>query len=236
LIILFCLRLWNIFYIQNVLLNYWQVSFERFSLELLLLQWVLGLGVLWVILYLIYQYYWSLKWLNELIYLEFIWTVLPGVILVWLGLPRLKLLYQHEALVREMGTCRLALKIVGHQWYWRYDLNQIGVNFDSFIDKEITNSYFNGGVDLNLVLPFGLRVLTLVTREDVLHAFALPPIYIKVDATPARLNSSLLDCGVPSKIFGTCSELCGIEHSSIPIVVEFASLISFLNWVKTILI
>jgi len=214
------------------LLDYLNVSFERFSLELLLLQWFLGFGVLRTVLYIGYQKLWSLKWFNEMIYLEFIWTVLPGVVLVWLGLPSLKLLYQHESLVEGFGGYLLSLKVVGHQWYWSYDLRQFNLEFDSFMRKIFNNSYYRGDVDNCLVLPFLTNILTMVTREDVLHAYALPPLYIKVDATPSRLNSTSLYSIFPSEIFGTCSELCGIEHSSMPIAVQFVSLYSFLNWVS----
>lgn len=202
-------------------------------MELLLLQWVLGLGVFWVIMYITYQSSWSLKWVNEIMHLEFIWTVLPGLILVWLGLPSLKLLYQHEALAEGVDQYVLSVKVVGHQWYWSYDFRQFNLEFDSFINKSDDVSYYGGQVDNLLVLPFSVRVLALITREDVLHAYALPPLYIKVDATPARLNRAFLMSGVPSEMFGTCSELCGIEHSNIPIVVQFVSLYSFLRWIKS---
>jgi len=201
-------------------------------MELLLLQWVLGLGVLWVIVYMASQRFLSFKWVNEIMFLEFIWTVLPGLILVWLGLPRLKLLYQHEALTEVSDQYTLTLKIVGHQWYWSYDFSQLGLEFDSFMNKGVDVSYYGGQVDNLLTLPFGVNILALVTREDVLHAYALPPLFIKVDATPARLNRTFLTSIVPSEIFGTCSELCGIEHSNIPIVTQFVSLYSFLTWVK----
>jgi len=90
-------------------------------------------------------------------------------------------------------------------------------------------SYYGGQVDNLLTLPFGVNILALVTREDVLHAYALPPLFVKVDATPARLNRTFLTSIVPSEMFGTCSELCGIEHSNIPIVTQFVSLYSFLT-------
>jgi len=151
------------------------------------------------------------------------------VILVWLGLPSLKLLYQHEALREGGRQYSLSLKVVGHQWYWSYDFNQLGLEFDSFINKRDRVSYHNGQVDNLLVLPFLVNILALVTSEDVLHAYALPPLYVKVDATPARLNSTFITSLIPSEIFGTCSELCGVEHSNIPIVVQFVSLYSFLN-------
>lgn len=139
------------------------------------------------------------------------------------------MLYAHEALAEGFDQYALNLKIVGHQWYWSYDLSQFGLEFDSFINKSQDVRYYNGQVDNCLVLPFLANILALITREDVLHAYALPPLFIKVDATPARLNRASFHSPVPAEMFGTCSELCGIEHSRMPIVVQFVSLYSFLD-------
>lgn len=162
--------------------------------------------------------------------LEILWTILPAFLLIWLALPRLRLLY----LLDEQGRNGLILKATGHQWYWSYEIPSIGVgSFDSYITPEGSLSpgeYRLLEVDNRPILPYNMSINVLSTSRDVIHAWALPSIGVKIDAVPGRLNIMGLNSLTPGIFYGQCSEICGANHSYIPIVVEFIKLKDFLNF------
>ncbi len=174
------------------------------------------------------------KYLSESHLLEFLWTVLPMFILLIMAFPSLYLLYLTEDTV--IRGCMV--KVIGHQWYWEYQYSS-GVN-SSFIGSEF-NSYMlnddgsnprlfrNLDVDNRVVIPTGLSTLMIITSADVLHSWAVPSLGVKADAVPGRLNYVTLSptgCGV---YYGQCSELCGRNHSFIPIVVESVHVSDFVK-------
>jgi cytochrome c oxidase subunit 2 len=161
------------------------------------------------------------------------WTFLPCIILIFLGWPRIQLLYSLE---NNEYFNSLTLKVIGHQWYWSYDYGNFNnLIFDSFI---ILENDLNIGdfrlleVDNKVILPFNRTIRVLIISADVLHAWALPSIGIKADANPGRLNQRFLFSISPGSFYGQCSELCGVNHSFIPINIEFTSLSLFKNWLK----
>ena len=169
-------------------------------------------------------------------YIETIWTALPGFILINLALPRLGLVY----LIDEVPSPNLTIKAVGHQWYWEYEYRDIWslkeariLQFDAYIVEEgrLDIARFRQlEVDNRLVIPYELRVRILVTSADVIHSWSLPNIRIKSDAVPGRLNQANIIRLYPSVIYGQCSEICGVGHSHMPIVVESVNNTSFVNW------
>jgi len=152
--------------------------------------------------------------------LEIIWTLVPALLLIWLALPRLRLLY----LLDESSNDGIILKATGHQWYWRYEIPSNSTSsFDSYIVQE--NDLLPGAfrlleVDHRPAIPYGVNCLVISTSSDVIHAWALPSIGVKIDAVPGRLNSISIYPITPGLFFGQCSEICGANHSFIPIVVE----------------
>lgn len=166
--------------------------------------------------------------------LEFFWTLFPIFILICLGIPSLNLLYKSEFFSE---TPSISIKITGHQWYWSYDYSDFQiVEFDSFIIpfsdlKEGINRLLE--VDNRVILPFNLFIRFIITSADVLHSFSVPRLGIKVDANPGRLNQICSRRLFPSIIYGQCSEICGANHSFIPIVIEFTRSLSFKNWIKS---
>lgn len=74
-----------------------------------------------------------------------------------------------------------------------------------------------------VVLPFLSKIMFLITSDDVLHSFALPSIGLKLDAVPSRLNSFMVEALTPGIIYGECSEICGLNHSKMPIKIEFTN-------------
>ncbi len=86
-------------------------------------------------------------------------------------------------------------------------------------------------VDNRSVAPFLTKIRALITRADVLHSWAIPSLGVKLDATPGRLNQLTMSRYRPGVVYGQCSEICGANHSYIPIVVEFISPSDFFSWV-----
>lgn len=166
--------------------------------------------------------------------IETVWTVLPAVTLVFLAIPSLHLLY----LTDEINRPSLTIKTVGHQWYWRYEYSDFtNIEFDSYIvptEDLKTGEYRLLEVDNRLVIPINLEVRILITAADVIHSWAIPTIGIKVDAIPGRLNQLGFTARRPGVFYGQCSEICGANHSFIPIAIEVIDSKSFVNWTKTI--
>nr|YP_008757964.1 cytochrome c oxidase subunit II [Solenaia oleivora]AGW24337.1 cytochrome c oxidase subunit II [Solenaia oleivora] len=173
----------------------------------------------------------SSRFLMEAQALEAAWTVVPGLLLLILAIPSVRLLY----LLDEVGGPVVSLKAVGHQWYWEYEYSDGGrsVNFDSYMVG--VGDISDGGyrlleVDNRCVLPYGVDSRVLVSSADVIHAWALPSMGVKVDAIPGRINQlgmHLMGSGV---MFGQCSEICGVNHSFMPIGVEGVSPGVFYSW------
>lgn len=165
---------------------------------------------------------------------ETVWTVLPAVTLVFLAIPSLHLLY----LTDEINRPSLTVKTVGHQWYWRYEYSDFtNIEFDSYIlpaEELKTGEFRLLEVDNRLVIPINLEVRILITAADVIHSWAIPRIGIKVDAIPGRLNQLGFTARRPGVFYGQCSEICGANHSFIPIAIEVIDSNSFINWTKTI--
>jgi len=163
--------------------------------------------------------------------IETIWTVIPAIILVFLALPSLRLLY----LLDEVGDCSLTVKSIGHQWYWSYEYSDfLNIEFDSYMVP--TNELERGDfrlleVDHRVVLPTQTDIRVLVTSADVIHSWTVPSLGIKADAVPGRLNQLRFYVKYPGVFYGQCSEICGANHSFIPIVVEAVPLKNFMEWV-----
>jgi len=163
--------------------------------------------------------------------IETIWTIIPAIILVFLALPSLRLLY----LLDEVGDCSLTLKSIGHQWYWSYEYSDfLDIEFDSYMVP--TNELESGDfrlleVDHRVVLPTQTDIRVLVTSADVIHSWTVPSLGIKADAIPGRLNQLRFYIKYPGVFYGQCSEICGANHSFIPIVVEAVPLKDFISWV-----
>lgn len=165
--------------------------------------------------------------------LEIVWTLTPAIILVLLALPSLRILY----LLDEITTPEITIKATGHQWYWSYDYaNFTSIEFDSYI---VQSPRLNIGefrlleVDNRLVLPWGVETRILITAADVLHSWTIPSMGVKADAVPGRLNQVTLFPTRPGVFYGQCSEICGANHSFMPIAIETIKLPAWSNWLAT---
>nr|QCI09367.1 cytochrome c oxidase subunit II [Lygaeus sp. FS-2019] len=164
--------------------------------------------------------------------IEFIWTTIPAITLIFIALPSLHLLY----LIDEINNPELTLKIIGHQWYWSYEYSDFkNIEFDSYMKptNELNNNEFRLlEVDNRVMLPLNKQIRILVTAADVLHSWAMPSLGVKIDATPGRLNQGSIKINRPGIMFGQCSEICGANHSFMPIVVESIPIKNFLKWIN----
>uniref|UniRef100_UPI0030E3B0DC cytochrome c oxidase subunit II n=1 Tax=Poecilochirus davydovae TaxID=3128885 RepID=UPI0030E3B0DC len=163
--------------------------------------------------------------------IETIWTVLPAVMLIFIALPSLRLLY----LMEESFEPSMTIKVIGHQWYWSYEYADFNLNFDSFMIPQTDmekNTFRLLDVDNRLVVPFNVNTRFLITSADVIHAWTVPSLGIKVDAVPGRLNQLSSIANRPGLFFGQCSEICGANHSFMPIALEVTSINNFMIWVK----
>lgn len=173
------------------------------------------------------------KYLLEAQQIETIWTILPAIVLLFLAIPSLRLLY----LTDEVTNPNLTLKVIGHQWYWRYEYTDFSnLEIDSYITQtqDLTPGDFRLlEVDNRIVLPINIETRVLVTAADVIHSWTIPALGVKVDAVPGRLNQLGFTITTPGVYYGQCSEICGANHSFIPISLEAINLKFFLNWVKS---
>ena len=151
---------------------------------------------------------------------ERVWTILPIVVLIFLVYPSIYLLYLiDERRVEFLCT----LKVIGHQWYWRYKIDGlIIIEIDSYIDMDGVIRLID--VDNRVIIPSQEHIRALITSNDVLHSWALPSLGLKIDAIPGRLNQFVFIVILNSIIHGQCREICGVNHSFIPIVIESVNL------------
>nr|YP_010611048.1 cytochrome c oxidase subunit II [Histiotus magellanicus]WAQ70617.1 cytochrome c oxidase subunit II [Histiotus montanus]WAQ70565.1 cytochrome c oxidase subunit II [Histiotus magellanicus]WAQ70643.1 cytochrome c oxidase subunit II [Histiotus magellanicus]WAQ70656.1 cytochrome c oxidase subunit II [Histiotus magellanicus]WAQ70734.1 cytochrome c oxidase subunit II [Histiotus montanus] len=161
---------------------------------------------------------------------ETIWTILPAIILISIALPSLRILYMMD----EINNPSVTIKTMGHQWYWSYEYTDYeDLTFDSYMVP--TNELSPGQlrlleVDNRVVLPSELTIRMLISSEDVLHSWAIPSLGLKTDAIPGRLNQTTLLSTRPGLYYGQCSEICGSNHSFMPIVLEMIPLKFFEKW------
>nr|WNH21065.1 cytochrome c oxidase subunit II [Gymnothorax fuscomaculatus] len=167
--------------------------------------------------------------------IEIVWTVLPAIILILIALPSLRILY----LMDEINDPHLTIKAIGHQWYWSYEYTDYAdLGFDSYMvpTQDLSPGQFRLlETDHRMVVPMEAPVRVLVTAEDVLHSWAVPALGVKMDAVPGRLNQTAFIAARPGVYYGQCSEICGANHSFMPIVVEAVPLQHFESWSSTML-
>ncbi|MFN3864509.1 MAG: cytochrome c oxidase subunit II [Erythrobacter sp.] len=166
--------------------------------------------------------------------IEVVWTIVPVIILVVIAVPSITLLArQYETPPADAVT----IKATGYQWYWGYtypDHGEIEVISNMLDDAEALKRGEPAqlAVDNRMVVPAGVPLRIQTTATDVIHAFAVPSLWFKMDAIPGRLNEKMLTIKEPGVYYGQCSELCGARHAYMPIVVEALPPAEFAAWVK----
>lgn len=180
--------------------------------------------------------------LSHWTFLEIIWTLAPSIVLVYIAIPSFALLYSMEEAVNHTVT----IKVIGHQWYWSYEYSDYGTGneyindfyFDSYMVPE-TDLRFGDfrllEVDNPVYVPTNVHLRFLITSTDVLHSWAIPSLGVKVDAVPGRLNQVSVFLKREGTFYGQCSEICGVNHGFMPIVIKGISVeeyLRFLIWIS----
>nr|YP_009227943.1 cytochrome c oxidase subunit II [Lachana alpherakii]AIS20838.1 cytochrome c oxidase subunit II [Lachana alpherakii] len=172
------------------------------------------------------------RFLLESQMIELIWTILPTITLIFIALPSLRLLY----LLDELNNPLITLKSIGHQWYWSYEYSDFSnIEFDSYMiqpNNMKLNNFRLLDVDNRIILPMNNQIRIMVTATDVIHSWTIPSLGVKIDANPGRLNQTNFFINRPGIFYGRCSEICGTNHSFMPIMIESISIINFINWIN----
>jgi len=175
--------------------------------------------------------------------LEVTWTVVPIVILVFIGAFSLPVLFEEQ----EIPTADINIKATGYQWFWGYEYVDDGVAFESYmigqgenvvtpeISAELasygyTDDEFRLATDSAVVVPVGATVVLTVTGSDVIHSWTIPAFGVKQDAVPGRLAQLWFRADQEGVYFGQCSELCGKDHAYMPITVQVVSQAVYDAW------
>nr|ALO77566.1 cytochrome c oxidase subunit 2 [Lamiinae sp. GENSP02] len=167
--------------------------------------------------------------------IEIIWTILPAITLIFIAMPSLRLIY----ILDEINNPLISIKTIGHQWYWSYEYSDFqNIEFDSFMIPMNSMNQFNFrllDVDNRIIIPLESQIRMLVTATDVIHSWTIPSLGVKIDATPGRLNQISFSINRTGLFFGQCSEICGANHSFMPIVIESITPNYFLKWISKLI-
>ncbi len=167
--------------------------------------------------------------------LEIAWTVVPALILVFIGIFTFPAL-RHQQVMPE---AEVTIKTTGLQWYWDYEYVDHGIEFSSFMlerdelaDYGYEPEHYLLATDTAMVVPVGRDVVVQVTAADVLHAWTVPAFGVKQDGVPGRLAELWFNAEEEGVYFGQCSELCGINHAYMPITVKVVSEEEYIAWLE----
>nr|YP_009692128.1 cytochrome c oxidase subunit II [Tricentrus brunneus]ATG83177.1 cytochrome c oxidase subunit II [Tricentrus sp. EMHAU-15062504]QEG98473.1 cytochrome c oxidase subunit II [Tricentrus brunneus] len=164
--------------------------------------------------------------------IELIWTLMPAVTLIFIAMPSLRILYLIEESMKPMMT----IKVIGHQWYWSYEYSDFNeIEFDSYMkpSNDLELSEFRLlDTDNRMIIPFNTMMRILTSSSDVIHSWTIPSAGIKIDASPGRINQGNMLINRPGIYFGQCSEICGANHSFMPISMESVNMKSFMTWIN----
>ncbi|HCI02023.1 MAG: cytochrome c oxidase subunit II [Oceanospirillaceae bacterium] len=173
---------------------------------------------------------------DESVTLEWLWTVIPTIILIAMAVPATKTLVE----MYDASDAQVDIKITGYQWKWQYDYLGEDVSFfsnlstsrDAVYNKEEKGENYLLEVDKEVVIPTGQKVRFLITSNDVIHAWWVPEFAVKKDAIPGYVNESWVNVPVGQEgvYRGQCAELCGVDHGFMPIVVRAVSQSDYATW------
>ena len=166
--------------------------------------------------------------------LEVAWTLIPALVLAGIAFPSISLLSQQY---RSPPKDAVTIKATGYQWYWGYSYPDNGdfeiiSNMLPEAEARKRGEPVQLAADNRMVVPAGVPIRLQATGADVIHAFAVPSLWFKIDAVPGRLNERMIVVERPGVYYGQCSELCGARHAYMPIVVEALPMARWRAWVR----
>ena len=230
----------------------WQINFQDSATpimegiinlhhDLMFFIWVIFIFVAWMLFKTLWHFNYKTNpvpsSLTHGTLIEMIWTVTPAFVLLVIAIPSFSLLYAMD----EVISPAITIKTLGHQWYWSYEYSDYSnsegstLEFDSYMipEEDLQEGQLRLlEVDNRLVVPVNTHIRIIVSAADVLHSWAVPALGIKCDAIPGRLNQTSLFIKREGIYYGQCSEICGINHGFMPIVVEAVSLKNYINWIS----
>ncbi|MBF8247166.1 MAG: cytochrome c oxidase subunit II [Rickettsia sp.] len=212
------------------------VEIEKFHNFLLIIIFSISLFIIGLVSYTCYKFYHTRNKIpskfSDNLTLETIWTIIPVIILIIISIPSFRLL----RLAENAPPSDFTVKVIGNQWYWTYSYpDHGGFSFDSYMiqDNQIKkNQYRLLEVDNKIYIPKDSVVKFIITASDVIHSFALPALGIKTDAIPGKINETWTKVENTGTYYGQCSELCGINHGFMPIVLEVVEKETFNHWIE----
>jgi cytochrome c oxidase subunit 2 len=250
----FCLFLILVFFTSPLIASHpvpWQITFQPaaspmmegiVSMHHLLLTIISAIACFVVLLlgYVIYRFRAKKNLIpsktSHHVVLEIIWTLVPVIILVIIGIPSVKLLFALD----KPQDAQMTIKVIGRQWYWSYEYPTNdpakSITFDSYMveEKDLKPGMHRLlEVDNRVIVPVDTTVRILVTSSDVLHSFAVPSLGIKKDAVPGRINETWFRIAKEGVYYGQCSELCGVRHGFMPIAIHVVSKEQYDEWLKS---
>jgi len=172
---------------------------------------------------------------------ELFWTIVPSIILILIAIPSFALLYAMDEVLNPAVT----FKAIGHQWFWSYEYS----DYAKYVGKPLNNIVFDSNlifesdlllgehrllqVDNPIVLPTDLHIRVIITSLDVIHSWSVPSFGVKCDAVPGRLNQVFVFLKREGVFYGQCSELCGVNHGFMPIVVKAVSMDEYKHFIHS---
>ena len=238
--------------------EFWQTTLQEpasitmegiliFNKHLMFLLTLIILTVAWIVVYTLYYFLeFNNKYESKFVHsteLEIVWTTIPAVILIILAVPSFSLLYAMD----EIAEPEISLKVLGHQWFWSYEISDFNscqkseqnlkyVCYMMVIDGLPKNKYgYFRLLETNkrVILPTNTHLRLLVSAADVLHSWTIPSFGLKVDACPGRLNQVNLFIKRIGVFFGQCSEICGVNHGFMPIVIVALPTLQFHTYIMS---
>ena len=164
--------------------------------------------------------------------LEIAWTVIPVLILVVIAIPSFRLIYYQD----RTPTPDMTIKVVGHQWYWEYaypDQGNVGIESRYIHDEDLKPGQLRLlEVDNQMVIPVGKKIRILTSSTDVIHAFFIPALGVQRYAIPGRTIETWMQADQIGTFYGECNQICGQDHSRMPIAVRAVSEADFKAWIE----
>ena len=167
--------------------------------------------------------------------IEITWTVVPILILVFIGAFSLPVLFNQQ----EIPEADITIKATGYQWYWGYEYPEHDIEFESFMlgeealeDYGYTQAEYRLATDTAMVVPVDKTIVVQVTAADVIHSWTIPAFGVKQDGIPGRLAELWFKAEKEGVYFGQCSELCGKDHAYMPITVKVVSQEAYDEWLE----
>lgn len=216
-----------------------ETSIEAYDLHMLVV-WVMVVISVFVFGAMIYSFIFHRKSKNPTpatfshsTQVEFVWTIIPIIILIYLTIPAVKLLIKME----DASEPEMSIQVTGSQWKWHYKYLEHDIDFFSNLDRslKVDDPNYLLEVDNRLVIPAGTKVRFLVTAQDVIHSWWVPDLAVKKDAIPGFINETwtlVPETVAGQTLRGQCTELCGKDHGFMPVVVDVLSKADFAKWTE----